>query len=532
MPDGTGLRRKHPGHRPVLPASDTAGSPHTQADDVEVGGQRGREALDRLRNVIGRVESSWRPASAEEGFEIVRRRLFEPLIDQAQFKDRDVVARAFADLYRTNQAEFPPECRDADYEKRIRAAYPIHPEIFDRLYTDWSTLVKFQRIRGVLRLMAAVIRLTVDSLNHLATLLVHGRDIRIQRPVTKYLRGEAEKQSLVVIGDPGAGKSGVLHELATAMHRDNQDVVFLAADRLDESLRAELGLDHDLAEVLENWSGDRPGLLFIDALDAARGSGALQVLRELISRVVTTIGSRWRVVASIRVFDLRYSQELQRLFRRGLGEPGPDQYQDNTFLVRHVKVPRFSPQELQDIRSQSLELDAVFKTATPALLELLDIPFNLRLVAEMLSESGERTDFRGIETQVGLLEKYWLNRVIRSAAEGSIREAVLTEIVNALVHERKLTIAKTHILNTTKEVQFSSLCSDNVIVEQVPARGDLPVPGPITMKSAMYYATHAAAKTWESRPVTMEPLRPLTQVQICLRSRCNRASLPPTTRAG
>jgi hypothetical protein len=55
-----------------LPASDTAGSPHTQADDVEVGGQRGREALDRLRNVVGRLESSWRPASAEEGFEIVR----------------------------------------------------------------------------------------------------------------------------------------------------------------------------------------------------------------------------------------------------------------------------------------------------------------------------------------------------------------------------------------------------------------------------------------------------------------------------
>lgn len=140
-----------------LPASDSSGSPHTHTEDVEVGGQRGREALDRLRNVVGRVESSWRPASAEEGFEIVRRRLFEPMTDPAQFKDRDVVARAFADLYRTQQQEFPPECRDSDYEKRIRAAYPIHPEIFDRLYSDWSTLVKFQRTRGVLRLMAAVI---------------------------------------------------------------------------------------------------------------------------------------------------------------------------------------------------------------------------------------------------------------------------------------------------------------------------------------------------------------------------------------
>ena len=87
----------------------------------------------------------------------MRRRLFEPLADGTQFKDRDVVARAFADFYRNQQAEFPPECRDSDYEGRLKAAYPIHPEVFDRLYTDWSTLVKFQRTRGVLRLMAAVI---------------------------------------------------------------------------------------------------------------------------------------------------------------------------------------------------------------------------------------------------------------------------------------------------------------------------------------------------------------------------------------
>src|SRR5438477_3400180 len=81
-----------------LPASDTAGSPHTQADDVEVGGVRGREALNRLRNVVGRVESSWRPATAEEGFEIVRRRLFEPITGD-QFKHRDVTAQAFSELY-------------------------------------------------------------------------------------------------------------------------------------------------------------------------------------------------------------------------------------------------------------------------------------------------------------------------------------------------------------------------------------------------------------------------------------------------
>lgn len=173
-----------------LPASDTAGSPHTHADDVEVGGQRGREALDRLRNVVGRIESSWRPASAEEGFEIVRRRLFEPFSDPAQFKDRDVVARAFAEFYRAQQQEFPPECRDSDYEKRIKAAYPIHPEIFDRLYTDWSTLVKFQRTRGVLRLMAAVIHSLWEKGDRNPLILpanIAIDDPRVQFELTRYL---------------------------------------------------------------------------------------------------------------------------------------------------------------------------------------------------------------------------------------------------------------------------------------------------------------------------------------------------------
>jgi predicted AAA+ superfamily ATPase len=173
-----------------LPASDAGPSPHTQADDVEVGGQRGREALDRLRNVVGRIESSWRPASAEEGFEIVRRRLFQPMNDPAQFTDRDVVARAFADFYKAQQSEFPPECREADYEKRIKAAYPIHPEIFDRLYNDWSTLVKFQRTRGVLRLMAAVIHSLWEKGDRNPLILpanIAIDDLRVQSELTRYL---------------------------------------------------------------------------------------------------------------------------------------------------------------------------------------------------------------------------------------------------------------------------------------------------------------------------------------------------------
>jgi predicted AAA+ superfamily ATPase len=173
-----------------LPASDTGTSPHAQASDEEVGGQRGREALSRIHNAVGRVEASWRPASAEESFEIVRRRLFQPLVERDQFVARDTVARAFFDFYRTQHQEFPPECRDSEYEKRLKAAYPIHPEIFDRLYNDWSTLVKFQRTRGVLRLMAAVIHSLWEKGDRNPLILpanIAIDDPRVQFELTRYL---------------------------------------------------------------------------------------------------------------------------------------------------------------------------------------------------------------------------------------------------------------------------------------------------------------------------------------------------------
>jgi predicted AAA+ superfamily ATPase len=142
-----------------IPASEPRRDALAEGDgttDVEVGGVGGREALRRLRNAVGRMESSWRPASAEESFEIVRRRLFEP-IDPHNLRHRDATARVFADYYRAQNAEFPADCRESAYAERIKAAYPIHPELFARLYGDWSTLDRFQRTRGVLRLMAAVV---------------------------------------------------------------------------------------------------------------------------------------------------------------------------------------------------------------------------------------------------------------------------------------------------------------------------------------------------------------------------------------
>lgn len=135
-----------------IPASDTG------AADIEIGGANGQLALERLQNVIRRVADQWRPSSKDESFEIVRRRLFQAP-DAAGLAAIATTARSFVTMYRNNLELFPREATvpGMEYEDRIKASYPLHPELLDRLYEDWSTLERFQRTRGVLKLVSSIV---------------------------------------------------------------------------------------------------------------------------------------------------------------------------------------------------------------------------------------------------------------------------------------------------------------------------------------------------------------------------------------
>src|ERR1035441_595489 len=122
----------------------------------EVGGANGLEALKRLQNVVRRVADQWRPASSDEAYHIVKQRLFKQP-DAAALAAIGATARAYVEMYRKYTDDFPRDARDAAYEDRIKRTYPIHPEMFDTLYEEWSSLERFQRTRGVLRLMSTVI---------------------------------------------------------------------------------------------------------------------------------------------------------------------------------------------------------------------------------------------------------------------------------------------------------------------------------------------------------------------------------------
>lgn len=122
--------------------------------ESEVGDSFGLRTLTALEKHFGRVEFVWKPVATEEAFEIVRRRLFESAGERAQVEG---ISRQFCDYYRQNAQYFPLETQSNEYFERMCSSYPIHPEVFDRLYEDWSTLDKFQRTRGVLQYMAVII---------------------------------------------------------------------------------------------------------------------------------------------------------------------------------------------------------------------------------------------------------------------------------------------------------------------------------------------------------------------------------------
>ena len=269
---------------------------------------------------------------------------------------------------------------------------------------------------------------TVDRIAHLARIQIGATEVKIQRHSTEELRRAAEEDARLVVGVPGAGKSGALHDLVQELKDEGRDVVLLAVDQLVArslgEIRQELGIDHDLTEILANWPGATPAFLVIDALDAARAEPAVRMIRDRI-RVIVGQQGRWHVVASIRKFDLRYSQELKQLFVGGPPTTLEEFVDPESNSIRHLNVPQLSDEELARIGHQSPELQQLIDGAPQELRELLRIPFNQADI--LLVGDGKARDLaiqRGLRVMgtVGVLE--------RAAARGLV---ALPEVLTRLL---------------------------------------------------------------------------------------------------
>ena len=128
----------------TLPASAAEVSNTAQAHQV----------LTSLEQRVRRVGSDTKPVADEEIYEVIRRRLFEDIGDAAQI---EAVASKYLQMYQENWMEMPPHATKSDYKEKIKKSYPFHPELIDVFRVRWASSHTFQRTRGVLRILAAIV---------------------------------------------------------------------------------------------------------------------------------------------------------------------------------------------------------------------------------------------------------------------------------------------------------------------------------------------------------------------------------------
>ncbi len=110
--------------------------------------------LGALQRRVSRVGADTQPVADEEIYEVIRRRLFEDIGDPDTV---EMVASRYMAMYQEHWSELPAHANKSEYKQKLIKSYPFHPELIDVFRVRWASHHDFQRTRGVLRLLAAIV---------------------------------------------------------------------------------------------------------------------------------------------------------------------------------------------------------------------------------------------------------------------------------------------------------------------------------------------------------------------------------------
>jgi hypothetical protein len=317
------------------------------------------------------------------------------------------------------------------------------PALVRELTSQGIALTALPDYRADVRALAQWTANRVRRGDRFTQLLQSRPDLKIHRDLWSDFLGAATTSSFVVIGRPGAGKSGLMYRLAETASVQNYGVVLLPVDLLNAdtftTLQNELGIAHSLPDVLANWPGSKPGIVIIDALDAARKLETQAVLREIVGEILA-LRSRWTVVASVREYDIRQGTDWRSMFR---GSPPIPAFASREFsAVQHVYVDALTDREIKQIATPFGALHQLFNGAPPKLRELLRNIFNLHLLAELLHDGATSESLAGVRSQPELLDSYWQRRIVGSDGRRDHREMTLETIVKKMTAAQSLQVPR------------------------------------------------------------------------------------------
>ena len=115
------------------------------------------------------------------------------------------------------------------------------------------------------------------------------------------------------------------------------------------------------------------------------------------------------------------------------------------------------------VAAQASALHDLVTHAPVALRTLLRVPFNLRLMAELLDAGVRPGDLTPIQSQIELLDRYWAERVIRDDGNGDARENVLRSACEEMVLARALRVDRSRV--SSDGVSLRDLLSTQVLME-------------------------------------------------------------------
>ena len=274
---------------------------------------------------------------------------------------------------------------------------------------------------------------------------------------------QSQSGSVLITGSPGSGKSWLAAQVVrTCIRKKRPHLAIIAEDypvNSLEELRTALGFKTDILTFLRSLPGDP--VLIIDGLDSLRSDPSQRTFRDLIRRLPLQ-APKCSVVASIRTFDLRQSEEFQSLF---FSSSSP--FQDKPF--REIALPLLSDDELAEVSRQLPALEPLLRNADGEFRQLLRNPFNLTLAAELVQGGTPASEIAPLRSQVQLLTKYWAWRV-DTPSDHYERNALLRDITRTMVNRNSLSVSEADIAAPQYAGSFSRLQSDEVLRQSVTSR--------------------------------------------------------------